>query len=189
MKAVAVIPARGGSQRIPKKNIKPFHGRPIIEYSIELAQNSGLFSVVVVTTDDEEIAMVSLKAGAAVVWREPDDGKKGTQEVAADVLRKMPGFEEACVIYATAPLLLADDLRKLSATIAKQNFAFTVGADPLSDAGAAYWGRASAFIAGEPLLAPGTAMVPLPPERVCDINTDSDWARAEQLYEALRRAA
>ena len=66
MKNIAIIPARGGSKRIPRKNIKPFMGKPIIAYSIEAALESGLFDEVMVSTDDEEIAMVARQYGAKV---------------------------------------------------------------------------------------------------------------------------
>ena len=66
MKSVAVITARGGSKRIPRKNIKPFLGKPILEYSIEAALQADLFHEVMVSTDDEEIAEVAKRAGAKV---------------------------------------------------------------------------------------------------------------------------
>ena len=66
MKNIAIIPARGGSKRIPRKNIKPFMGKPIIAYSIEAALQSGLFDEVMVSTDDEEIATVARQYGASV---------------------------------------------------------------------------------------------------------------------------
>ena len=66
MKRIAIITARGGSKRIPKKNIKEFLGRPIISYSIEIALESGLFDEVMVSTDDEEIAELSINYGANV---------------------------------------------------------------------------------------------------------------------------
>jgi pseudaminic acid cytidylyltransferase len=189
MSCVAIIPARGGSVRIPRKNIKAFRGKPIIAYSIQTAMDSGLFAAVIVSTDDDEIALTALKLGALVSWRDPDDGTKGTQEVAGEVLRKMPGIDEACVIYATAPLLCMDDLKAArDAVVRGAQYAMTV-ANPLADAGAAYWGKADAFRQGAPLLGPNTAMVALPPERVCDINTLDDWSRAEQLFDALRSAA
>ena len=65
-KNLAIIPARGGSKRIPKKNIKKFFGKPIIEYSIEAALKSGKFSEVMVSTDDPKIARIAKKAGASV---------------------------------------------------------------------------------------------------------------------------
>lgn len=66
MKSVAIITARGGSKRIPRKNIKPFAGRPILEYSIEAALQADMFHEVMVSTDDEEIAQAAKKAGAKV---------------------------------------------------------------------------------------------------------------------------
>ena len=66
MKAIAIITARGGSKRIPRKNIRDFNGKPIIAYSIEAALNSGMFEEVMVSTDDEEIAEISKKYGAKV---------------------------------------------------------------------------------------------------------------------------
>lgn len=185
---VCIIPARGGSVRIPKKNIRPFHGKPIIEYSIQTATDSGLFSMVVVSTDDDEVAKVAQMAGAAVVWRDKDDGTKGTQEVAADVLKKMPGVDFACVLYPCAPLVLAEDLRDaFKAVNMGAQYAMAVG-DPLADAGAFYFGRAAAFIDGKSLIQPGTAMIPLPAERVCDINTEADWLKAEKLYVTMKGA-
>ena len=68
---IAIIPARGGSKRIPRKNIKLFHGRPIISYSIEVALKSGLFEKVIVSTDDEEIKSISEKYGAIVPFKRP----------------------------------------------------------------------------------------------------------------------
>ncbi len=188
MVAVAIIPARSGSVRIAKKNIRDFRGKPIIAYSIQTAQDSGLFSLVIVSTDDDEIAGIALRLGAAVLWRDKDDGSKGTQEVAGDILRSMPGITDACVIYATAPLLLVDDLKAGKAALTGgKRFAFSVGTTPLCDAGAFYWGAADAF-GSEALLGVNTALVPLPPERVCDINTEEDFKRAEQLYDAMRKA-
>ena len=71
-KILAVITARGGSKRIPRKNIKDFCGKPIIEYSIEAALKSGLFDEVMVSTDDDEIANISLTAGASVPFMRSD---------------------------------------------------------------------------------------------------------------------
>lgn len=191
-RAVAIIPARGGSVRIPRKNIKLFHGRPIIEYSIETAKESGLFDDVVVSTDDGEIAMVASASGALVVMRSHDDGSKGTQEVARDVLDALHWLKatDVCVIYATSPLLTADDLHRGFEAYSQQGalFSMSVQASPLADAGCFYWGATAAFQTNTPLIAPHTAMVPMPPERVCDINTIEDWRRAESMFTALRRA-
>lgn len=114
----AVIPARGGSKRIPGKNIRDFAGKPIIAYSIECARRSGLFGRVVVSTDDEEIAAVATKYGAEVPFVRPKelaDDYTGTTEVVADAVQRLTeaGTPAAavCCIYATSPFVRADDLR------------------------------------------------------------------------------
>ena len=116
MSALAIIPARGGSKRIPRKNIRPFCGKPIIAYSIEAAQRSGLFDDVVVSTDDEVIASVAKKYDATVPFLRPAgiaDDVTGVMAVIAHALREL-GTEkcpdEICMIYATAPLIRPDDI-------------------------------------------------------------------------------
>ena len=111
-KCVAIIPARGGSKRIPRKNIKDFHGKPLIAYSIEVALKSGLFEKVVVSTDDEEIANIAIQYGASVPFMRPielSDDFTGTGDVIKHTLNflKENGehYDYACTIYATAPLL------------------------------------------------------------------------------------
>ncbi len=109
---IAIIPARGGSKRIPRKNIKGFLGKPIIAYSIEAAIASDLFDEVMVSTDDAEIAEIAVKYGAKVPFmRSPinSDDFAGTAEVLVEVLndysKKNTLFEYACCIYPTAPLI------------------------------------------------------------------------------------
>ena len=109
---IAVIPARGGSKRIPKKNIKDFFGKPLIAYSIEAALKSNLFQKVIVTTDDEEIAKIAKKYGAEVPFIRPkelSDDFTGTTDVvnhAVDYLENLgEKYEFICTIYATAPFL------------------------------------------------------------------------------------
>lgn len=190
MSRVALIPARGGSVRIPRKCIKDFCGKPIILYSIETALESKLFDQVIVSTDDDEIASISEAAGATIFRRPFDDGNRGTQEVAREVLLSMQDVDEACVIYPTSPLLLVADLKDglRALELEPHLFSMAVGANPLCDAGSYYWGLAKAFRRGIPLISAFTAMVPLPEERVCDINTLADWATATYLFQALRRA-
>ncbi|MBU1659451.1 pseudaminic acid cytidylyltransferase [bacterium] len=110
--AVAIIPARGKSKRIPHKNIKDFHGKPLIAYSIEAALRSGLFERVIVSTDDEEIAKVARRYGAQVPFMRPDalaDDFTGTDAVTAHALHWLKEnaqhYDFVCTIYATAPLL------------------------------------------------------------------------------------
>lgn len=110
--AIAIIPARGGSKRIPKKNIKNFYGKPLIAYSIEVALAANLFKKVIVTTDDEQIAKIAKQYGAEIPFLRPkelSDDFTGTQDVinhAIDFLKsKGESYKYICTIYATAPLL------------------------------------------------------------------------------------
>jgi len=192
MTCVAIIPARGGSTRIPLKNIRLFHGKPIIEYSIKAAQDSGLFQRVFVSTDHPGISSVAYRAGADVLWRSDHLSKDdvGTQAVMADALNTIltqfhltpPKY--ACCIYATAPLMFSMDLivgySRLRTTNAP--YVYTVGMN-WQDAGQWYWGRVDDFIGGTSL--DQATFYRLPKTRVCDINTLEDWTRAEQLYANL----
>ncbi len=127
MKPVAVIPARGGSKRIPHKNIKNFFGKPMIQYSIDAALESGIFEEVIVSTDDPKIADVAQKAGARVPFTRPEslsDDFKPMGEVlvhALEYLRveeKKP-YEHVCFILATAPFIESEDLKQSYALIRK----------------------------------------------------------------------
>ena len=114
-RAVAIIPARGGSKRIPKKNIKNFYGKPLIAYSIETALKSQLFDKVIVSTDDIEIAKISKEYGAEVQMRPKElaDDYTGTAEVIEYVLENLnEKFDFVCIIYATAPLLQTKYLKE-----------------------------------------------------------------------------
>lgn len=120
---IAVIPARGGSKRIPRKNIRDFCGKPMIAWSIEAARNSELFDRIIVSTDDAEIAAVATEWGAEAPFVRPSnlaDDFAGTAEVIAHAVKwaLSQGWPvtAVCCIYATAPLLQSDDLaRGLSA--------------------------------------------------------------------------
>lgn len=109
---VAIIPARGGSKRIPRKNVKPFCGRPMIAWSIEAAKAAGIFDAIVVSTDDEEIASVAEASGAEAPFRRPrelSDDHTPTVPVIAHAIRwleaERAAVSSACCIYATAPFL------------------------------------------------------------------------------------
>jgi N-acylneuraminate cytidylyltransferase len=117
MSRLAVIPARGGSKRIPRKNIKPFCGKPMIAWSIEAALQSGCFDQVIVSTDDAEIADVARQHGALVPFIRPQelaDDHTGTTEVIAHTIDWFNGQgqapSEVCCIYATAPFVTPADL-------------------------------------------------------------------------------
>jgi pseudaminic acid cytidylyltransferase len=115
---IAVIPARGGSKRIPRKNIKPFGGKPMIAYAIQAARDSGLFEHVVVSTDDDEIAAVAQAHGASVPFRRPAhlaDDQTVTVPVIAHATQwfvdQGHAVDAVCCIYPCVPLLRAADLQ------------------------------------------------------------------------------
>lgn len=141
-KCVAIIPARGGSKRIPRKNIKDFCGKPMIAYSIKAAQESGLFDKVVVSTDDEEIAKVATEYGAEVPFIRPvelSDDYTGTGDVINHAINwlKENGFKYdfVCTIYATAPLIqtkyIIEGFEKLQNSNAHMAFSVTTMPFPI----------------------------------------------------------
>jgi pseudaminic acid cytidylyltransferase len=116
---IAIIPARGGSKRIPRKNIKTFCAKPMIAWSIEAAKSSGLFEYVIVSTDDAEISEVARQLGAEVPFVRPEalsNDHAGTIPVIAHATQWAlnQGFDVSavCCIYATAPFLKVDDLKR-----------------------------------------------------------------------------
>lgn len=119
MSSIAIITARGGSKRIPRKNIKPFLGKPILSYSITAALESGLFDTVMVSTDDEEIAQIAKECGAQVPFfrsERTSNDYAATADVVSEVLEEYAKrgiyYETACVIYPTAPFLNAETLKE-----------------------------------------------------------------------------
>ena len=118
MKNVAIITARGGSKRIPHKNIRPFLGKPILEYSIEAALATEYFTEVMVSTDDEEIAEAARHAGAKVPFMRSENNANDfatTADVVLEVINSYErigqNFEQACCIYPTAPFITANALK------------------------------------------------------------------------------
>lgn len=135
-KTIAVIPARGGSKRIPRKNIKPFCGKPMIAYSIEAAIRAGIFDEIIVSTDDEEIADIAKNAGASVPFMRPkelSDDYTATGAVVEHAIKFLQArgdrIKFVCTIYATAPLIdefyIKLGLEKLRASNAKNAFSCT----------------------------------------------------------------
>jgi N-acylneuraminate cytidylyltransferase len=117
VKTLCIIPARGGSKRIPRKNIKPFMGKPIIAYSIEAALNSNVFDKVMVSTDDEEIARVARHYGAEVPFMrsaETAGDYASTADVLTEVLERYKAegisFDAFCCLYSTAPFVTPERL-------------------------------------------------------------------------------
>ena len=116
---VAVIPARGGSKRIPNKNIRPFAGRPMISYSIRAAQDSGLFDRILVSTDSGDIAATAKEYGAEIPFNRPgglSDDYTATSPVVTHALQWLKDngtpANYACSIYATAPFVRAQDIAR-----------------------------------------------------------------------------
>lgn len=225
---VAVIPARGGSKRIPRKNIKEFCGKPMIAWSIEAAKASGCFDRIIVSTDDEEIAEVARQWGAETPFVRPDELSNdyaGTIPVISHAVEWLESsgaeLEQACCLYATAPFVQPEDLKQgleqlldgsCDYAFSVTSFAFPIQRairltqnnhvemfqpdhfntrsqdleEAYHDAGQFYWGKASAWRNETPLFSEGSAAVILPRERVQDIDTAEDWARAEWLFKAMQ---
>lgn len=117
--SIAIITARGGSKRIPRKNVKLFCGKPIITYSIEAALQSGLFEEVMVSTEDEEIAQIARQVGARVPFMRSQESAgdyASTDDVLLEVLKAYEEqgrtFDAFCCLYPTAPFVTAQKLQK-----------------------------------------------------------------------------
>ncbi len=126
---LCIIPARGGSKRIPRKNIKNFLGKPIMAYSIESAINSGLFTEIMVSTDDSEIADIAKQYGAVVPFmrsKENANDHATTMQVLTEVIAtyttKGRSFDQFCCIYPTAPFVTAKTLRDAYGIFDRNNF-------------------------------------------------------------------
>lgn len=132
---IAVIPARGGSKRIPRKNIRDFCGKPMIAWSIEAARASNLFDHIIVSTDDGEIADVARQWGAEVPFMRPAEishDHAGTIEVIAHAthwaLEQAWPVTAVCCIYATAPFVQSDDLKRGLEALQSGQWAYAFGA-------------------------------------------------------------
>ncbi|MEZ8887944.1 pseudaminic acid cytidylyltransferase [Vibrio sp. 10N.247.311.14] len=138
---IAIIPARGGSKRIPRKNIKPFHGKPMIAYSIEAARSSGCFDKVIVSTDDQEIADVAVEYGAEVPFLRPKniaDDFATTMDVMQHAIKwcldQGLNIDNVCCIYATAPFVLPEYIKQGLAALSLDDveFAFSATSFPFA---------------------------------------------------------
>ena len=205
---LAVIPARGGSKRIPRKNIKMFGGKPMIAWSIEAAIQSECFDRIIVSTDDAEIAEVARAHGAEVPFMRPpelSDDYTGTIPVIAHAVKWMSDafdpVEFACCLYATAPFVQSQELRQGFRALQQSDayYVFTVFEstqfnarsqdleEAYHDAGQFYWGRAATWISQSPLYSKFAIPLLLPRHRVHDIDTMDDWIRAEMMFEILNK--
>lgn len=191
MSCIAIIPARGGSRRIPRKNFRPFMGKPILTYSVDAAFASGLFDMGISVSAEEadwgEIWVAAPRVGMVRRYPEYAKDEVGTQDVIRHALQVMqrerelerkafggcrPMPEIACCIYATAPTMTEADLRSgYREMIKRDDYGYIHGWF--------YWGFAEWFLKGRPL---GEEM-PRPIDRWIDINTEEDWTRAERMYQ------
>lgn len=222
---VCIIPARGGSKRIPRKNIKDFNGKPMLAYAIDTAKKTGLFERIVVSTDDTEIAEIAEQFGASVLWR-PDELANDYATTVAVIRHAIEWLDLAstmvCCVYPCTPLLtseqLSDGLKRLtqappSGTQAKfcfpvlefasvifrglqldeQGLVSTIFAateqqrtqdlrHAYYDAGQFYWGQAADWLTLDSIHNHGIAL-PLPKHSVVDVDDETDWQFAEQLYQ------
>lgn len=128
---VAIIPARGGSKRIPRKNIRPFAGQPMIAHSIDAARKSAIFDRIIVSTDDDEIAQVAHAHGAEVPFRRPADLSDDHATSIAVVAHAVDWLtssgtppEAVCCLYATAPFVHVEDLRAGLSTLRQSEAEF-----------------------------------------------------------------
>lgn len=136
---LAIIPARGGSKRIPRKNIKLFCGKPMLAWSIEAARHAGCFDHIVVSTDDAEIAHVAQEYGAEVPFIRPaeiSDDYTGTSAVVRHAIKTLAEagqvFEHIGCVYATAPFLNGELLKEAFALLQKKSPSYVFSVTPYS---------------------------------------------------------
>lgn len=138
MRRIAVIPARGGSKRLPRKNIAPFLGKPMIAYSIEAALQTALFDDVLVSTEDDEIAAVAEGHGATIHQRDPSlaTDNVGVSQVLLDILKSYRSsgkvFDLVCCLFPTAPLRDSEDIKAVVSLVepGRSDFAMAVTSFP-----------------------------------------------------------
>ena len=222
---VAVIPARGGSKRIPRKNIRPFAGQPIIVWPIKAALSSGLFDQVVVSTDDAEIGEVAREAGASVPFMRPKnlsddfaDTKSVVRHAISELKLDTEPEAQVCCIYPTSVFvntqLLSEGFEKLKGSNARfvlsitsvdssvyrsfsktaddritmlfpENYAKRTQDLPnlYCDAAQFYWATVSAWQSDLNIFGTDSLGVYVDPSRVQDIDTESQWLTAEQMFQ------
>ena len=221
---ICVIPARGGSKRIHKKNIKNFCGKPIIIWSIEEAIKSNCFEKIIVSTDDEEIIKLVKNYSVDVPFVRPnklsDDFTEIIPVINHAIKYQIENYKKptnVCCIFPTAPFILADDiklgLKKLDNSDADFIFPVTSYSYPIQrslkivdnqkiqmfqpeylnsrsqdleefyhDAGLFYWGKVNSWLKNNTIFNNNSLPIILPRYRVCDIDTEEDWKRAEIMF-------
>ena len=211
---LCIIPARGGSKRIPRKNIKPFNGKPMIAHSIAAAQLSGCFSQIIVSTDDPEIAAIAQQYGASVPFTRPHELANDYATTGAVIAHAVQWMQQhgwqgnaACCLYATAPFVQPHDLQQGFAALTQEctDYAFSITSFPfpIQRALKLHAGNqvamfqpenfavrsqdlAEAWLAQKPIFNSHSIGIKIPRHRVQDIDTPEDWIRAEILYRLLQ---
>ena len=224
---IAIIPARGGSKRIVDKNLKSFLGTPIIGRVIKNLKESEIFDRIVVSTDSEEIARVSVEFGAEVPFIRPSqfsDDFAGTTEVIVHAIEALQLSDElgvqVCCVYPTSVLMNCNDLRDSLELLQDQEWQYVFAAsqpnssplrsfrksrlgrvemlfpnywgsrsqdlpDCYVDAGFFYWATTDTWRQAEPVFNANSTFVEIPEIRAVDINTESDWLRAESIFKLI----
>jgi pseudaminic acid cytidylyltransferase len=221
---IAIIPARGGSKRIPRKNLKLFHGLPVISYAIQAAIESESFDEIFVSTDDEEIAKIAMFYGATIPWlrsKELSGDYATTLSVMQDSVNRLKSdlanIDNVCCIYPVTPLLKPIYISKGLEILKSGKWDYVFSALPTSsphrffslgsskgvemlfsdfaltrtqdlpftycDAGQFYWGKKSSWESALPILSAKSTVLELPTDSVVDIDTVTDWSRAEQMFD------
>ena len=211
-KCIAIIPARGGSKRLKRKNIKQFNGKPLIAWSIYAAKNSNYIDEVVVSTEDKEIADLALSFGANVPYMRPTDLSKdnvdATQPV-LDILNNFLEYQQVVLLQPTSPLRTTLDIDKcielsvdnkgvpcISVTNLVNDFSvlvnkdknniisqFSVNSDNLYRInGAVYTSASDSFKNNCTFMTKNTISYEMPKERSIDIDTILDFKIAEELF-------
>ncbi len=196
---IAIIIARGGSKRIPNKNIKIFEGKPMIHYPIEAAIRCGLFENIYISTESQKVIECVrdyslLNEDVRIIdrpYRLALDHYT-TIEIVADALLNTlqngsPFDEKVCVIYPCSPFLTPKILEESFQVFNEgtMNYLMSIGTSPLRDAGNFYWGKASSFLSLEPIHGSETKMFPIPEGRCIDINTPKEWLEATKMFKEI----
>ncbi len=195
LNSLAIIPARGGSKRIPKKNIKNFLGKPIIQYSIEAALKSYCFDEVMVSTDNKEIAGLAESLGARIPFmrsaRNADD-YSGIAEVVLEVLTEYDKigktFKYICCILPTAPFISVDKLQKAYTILLNKNYdKRSKDLDPIyHDSGQFAWVLKTSLVNKKQFFTENSGAIILSEMEVQDIDNENDWLIAEMKYKLLK---
>lgn len=182
---ICVIPARGGSKRIPRKNIKPFFGRPVISYAIELAFESTLFDRILVTTEDEEIGELAIDYGAEWHHRSPENANDIAIDfqVIQEVLKTV-NADYLCYLYPVTPLLEKRHLKRGFDMVLSGlwDVVWATGTNG-EEAGAFYWLACKADVSKERYY---HDWVPIELDQFSyhDVNTPEDWRVMAEKYAA-----